>query len=114
MRLPTLLILSTLLLLTGCGQKAPPLSIVQRDSLVGVGKVLIITNTSDDHLHECTIELSAPSGQHYGPTVFAATLKPHETVEIGWMELGEWKVEPGETVTFSAKGYRDVSNTVSQ
>jgi len=69
---------------------------------------------SDSYLHECTIEISAPSGQHYGPKVFAVTIKPHESVEVGWLELNNWVIAPGERVTLSARGYGTLTDTVSE
>ncbi len=96
------------------GADEPPLSIVTRDSFVGAGKVLIITNTSDDYLHACTIKIEAPNGQVFGPKVFATTLEPHAGIEVGWMELEGWVVEPGERVTVSCRGFGNLTVYVSQ
>ena len=82
-----------------------PLSVVKRDSAVGGGKVLIITNTSDSPLHENVIEIHAPNGKKFGPLCYSVTLGPHETIEIGWAELNGWMIEKGETVYLSSKGY---------
>jgi hypothetical protein len=99
--------------LLGC-IKAPPLSVVQRDSIVGEGKVLIITNASDEYLHNCTIKIQAANGNTLGQSVFAATLKPHESIEIGWLELGNWTIEPGQIVTLGARGYGTCAKGISK
>lgn len=99
------------LLFSGCANP-PPLSVVQRDSLVGEGKVLIITNVTNEFLHDCTIKIQADNGNEFGPVVFAATIKPHDSVEVGWMELGDWIIEPGEKVTISARDYGTLSHRI--
>lgn len=102
---------------TGCcvclpqGWQAPPLSVAQRDSLWGKGKVLIITNTSDKHLHELRIKVVGAGGKDVVQVMVAPTLKPHDTIEVGWLELAE-KIEPGDTVTISCLGYGRMRVTV--
>ena len=86
----------------------PPLSVVTRDSLVGEGKVFIITNTSDQPLHECTLMLEAPGGKTYGPKVFATTMAPHKSMEIGWLELGNWTPSSGQTVEMTCVDFGDI------
>ena len=96
-----------------------PISVVQRDSAIGRGKVLILTNTSGDYLHECTIKIVARDGnQTCGPMTFSTSFAPHEQIEIGWAELeterSSWIVEPGEMVTLRCKGYGPAIWTVGE
>lgn len=86
------------------GMGEPPISVNVRPSLVGAGYALIITNTSDEFLHEVTVEAKGTNGDELQRQVVAVTLKPHKSVDVGWLELG-WQFEPGEKVYVGAKGY---------
>lgn len=89
--------------LFGIGE--PPITLTTRDSLVGAGKVLIITNTSDETLHQITLGISNDEkNQEVKDVVVAVTLKPHDSIQLGWMELN-LAFEPGDSVRVGAKGY---------
>jgi hypothetical protein len=89
--------------LFGIGE--PPITLTTRDSLVGAGKVLIITNTSDETLHQITLGISNDEkNQEVKDVVVAVTLKPHDSIQVGWMELN-LAFEPGDSVRVGAKGY---------
>lgn len=108
--LAIMLSLSPVHALFGLGE--PPLSLNVRPSLVGAGYVLVITNTSDEFLHEVSVRAKAPNGSELKSKIVAVTLKPHSSVEVGWMELG-MQFDPGDKVYVGAKGYwSDVNGTV--
>ena len=91
-----------LLGLTACALE-PPVTVSQRDSVVGQGIVIGVTNTSDDYLHEVVVEITSPAGE---TRQFAmATLNPHESVNVGWLKLDGWPIPEGSEVSVSAKGF---------
>ena len=66
----------------------PPISIGKKESLVGQGQVITVTNTSEEHLHEVVVDIKSPAGEAKQLTV--PTLTPHESVNIGWLKLDGW------------------------
>lgn len=78
---------------------SPPLSVVIRDSYIGRGTVVMITNVTDKYLHECTLAVNDS-----GVRVFKDTLAPHAKAEIGWLELG-YELRESDTVAIDCKGY---------
>ena len=88
--------------ITACAVK-PPISIGKKDSAVGQGIVVSVTNTSDDHLHEVIVSITSPTGEAKQFTI--ATLTPHESVNIGWLKLDGWPIPAGSDVSVSCKGY---------
>jgi len=95
--------ISNALAVFGVGE--PPISLLVRPSAIGAGYVLVITNTSDDHLHEISVQAKTPNGEILKKRVVATTLAPHKSIEIGWLELSDWQFAAGETVYIGAKGY---------
>ena len=73
----------------------PPVSVLFRSSMVGLGKVMIITNTSDKPLYEVTVKVNR---------IVAVTLEPNRSIDVGWMEIN-WMFQPGENFRISARGY---------
>ena len=98
-----LMILGLLLLTAGCEKLQPPVSVAQRESLVGQGQVLEITNTSEDFLHEVRVQITSPSGEKR--EFFASSMAPNESVNVGWLKLEGWPIPKGSTVMVQAKGY---------
>lgn len=98
--LPTVLLA---LLLTACDSLEPPVTVTQRESAVGQGQVLEITNTSDKFLHELRVHIESPEGEV--KEYFEAALEPHGSLSVGWLKLEGWPIPVGSTVTVSAKGY---------
>ncbi len=81
----------------------PPISVGRRDSQLGQGIVLSVTNTSGDYLHEVKVEIRSPEGEtkeHLIPT-----LQPHESMNVGWLKLDGWKIPEGSEVTVRVKDY---------
>ncbi|MCP4659169.1 MAG: hypothetical protein GY856_27480 [bacterium] len=91
-----------LLALTACALR-PPISVAVRESLVGQGLVIAVTNTSDEFLHEVTVEIESPSGETR--KYFQATLDPHDSVRVGWLKLDGWPIPQDSEVAVSCKGY---------
>ncbi len=90
------------LLLSACGI-APPISIGQKESTVGQGIVISLTNTSDKHLHEVVVDIESPDGE--AKQFVIPTLTPHESFNLGWMKLDGWPIPKGSRVKVSAKDF---------
>lgn len=90
------------LLLSACGT-APPISIGQKESTVGQGIVINLTNTSDQHLHEVVVDIESPEGE--AKQFVIPTLAPHESFNLGWLKLDGWPIPKGSTVKVSAKDF---------
>ena len=91
------------LVLSACALE-PPISIGKKESVVGQGIVVSVTNTSDEHLHDVVVNVTSPAGETKQYTM--ATLDPHESVNVGWLKLDGWPIPVGSEVSVSAKGYR--------
>lgn len=98
-RLATLVLCSAL---TACALE-PPISLGKKQSLVGQGMVISITNTSDEYLHDVKLDIVSPTGEAKSYTI--ATLEPHESMNVGWLKLDGWPIPEGSKVTASCKGY---------
>ena len=90
------------LTLTACTLR-PPISLGKKESLVGQGMVVSLTNTSDDYLHEVVVDIVSPAGE--AKQLAIPTLEPHETVNVGWLKLDGWPIPEGSKVSVSCKGY---------
>lgn len=64
----------------------PPIEVAVRDSVVGRGKVIRLTNTGNKQLQLVRLELVGEGKEFKG--VIAKAIKPHDTAEVGWTELG--------------------------
>lgn len=89
-------------LATAC-QLQPPISLSARESLAGQGLVVIVTNTSDEFLHDVTVTIKSPDNEV--KKHFEATLEPHDSINVGWLKLEAWPIPEGSTVTVSCKGF---------
>jgi hypothetical protein len=88
------------------GLGEPPLSVVVRPAVLGaLGKVVIITNTSDKTVHQISVSLTDPkdSRNNVDEKVVALSLKPDESIEVGWMQ--DYGFRSGEKVIVRAKGF---------
>jgi hypothetical protein len=95
----------SLVALTACSGalEGPPVDIVYRDSLVGIGKIVRITNTSDTTLVNLDIRLENPNGDVKNHTV--PSLAAGETLELGWKKLDGFQIAVGAEVSVRAKGF---------
>ncbi len=91
------------LAVTACALK-PPISIGKKESAVGQGIVVIITNTSEEHLHDVIVNITGPAGETKQLTI--ATLSPHQSVNVGWLKLDGWPIPQGSEVSVTCKGYQ--------
>lgn len=96
-----------ILFVSGCGTSAlpPPVAVTYRDSLLGIGKVIQITNNSSHHLYNVRVV-----GRNYEEASSASVkatdhLRPHDSVEIGWLEFEAWRPLPGESVEVYCDDY---------
>ena len=97
------LLLPLLLLLTGCDKLEPPVEVSMRESLVGQGIVLQVTNTSDAVVHELRVHIESPSGEVR--EYFHPALAAKESVNVGWLKLEGWPIPAGSKATVKAKGF---------
>ena len=95
------------LLVSGCGKSPlpPPVTVTYRNSLVGVGKVIQITNNSSHHLYN--VRVVGRNNQEVSSASVKATdhLSPQGYVEVGWMEFEAWVPRPGESVEVYCDDY---------
>ena len=77
-----------------------PLSIIPKDSMLGKGKVIVVTNISNDYVHECAVTVN----QQNSETITIPTIKPHESKNIGWLELGS-ELRLGDQIAINCKNY---------
>ncbi|MEL7267386.1 MAG: hypothetical protein AAFN70_18315 [Planctomycetota bacterium] len=76
----------------GCNNLAgPPIAVSVRNSMLGesFGKVLIITNQSDQYLHQVTVCIDGGA-----PITVHDSLEPHQTRSVGWLELMDYRLQP--------------------
>ena len=89
----------------------PPITVTFRDSLVGIGKVVILQNPTMHHLYNLRIVVTSPRPSSSDPNGKSASMRidddmePLEVVEIGWMELAPWVLEEGETIRIYADDF---------
>lgn len=91
--------------ITSCSAtlEAPPVEINYRDSLVGIGKIIRITNSGADGLSALEVRIENPNGDVKNHPV--ASLAPGTTLELGWKKLDGFQVELGARVTVKAEGF---------
>jgi hypothetical protein len=80
-----------------------PVSVSLRDSLVGIGNVVQVRNTSDKTLTGVVVTGRNP-GKNQSTTYKIGNLGPGQLAEVGWMEWS-WTVARGETITVTANNY---------
>ncbi len=96
--------LVAVLLFAACAAiEAPPLEIMQRDSLLGIGKILIVTNPSEQALEEVTLRFENPNGDTKNYTL--GSLNTGAETEVGWKKLDGFEVSDAAKVEVRAKGY---------
>lgn len=94
-------------LLSSCDKSltSPPVEVKVRESRLGEGLVLRITNASSHHLYNVKVigrnfdEISSAS------VIAAEHLRPYATVEVGWLEFEGWVPISGETYEIYADDY---------
>jgi len=101
-RAPWALLACFALALAACARE-PPISVGKKESVVGQGVVLTITNTSDEHLHEVLVKIVSPAGETKEHAI--PTLTPHESVNVGWLKLDGWPIPQGSSVSVKCKGF---------
>ena len=94
-----------LLAVVGCGQafEDPPIEISFRESLIGAGKIVQVTNTSNTVLEKVEITIVAPGGDQR--SFLQEELRGYATLEVGWKKLGGWQVPAGAEVTVHCNGF---------
>ena len=95
------------LFICSCGKSAlpPPVHVGYRDSLVGMGKVMQITNTSGHHLYNVRVIGRNRDQMQSASVRVSKHLRPGATAEVGWLEFGNWTPISGETMEVYADDY---------
>ena len=98
-------LLLSLLLGVGCSGalEAPPVDIAYRESLVGIGKIVRITNQAETALSALEVRIKNPNGDVKNYTL--PSLAAGETLELGWKKLDGFQVEIGAEVSLRAEGF---------
>jgi hypothetical protein len=82
----------------------PQISVGQRKSMVGAGKVVVLRNDSAEHYYNVRVSVRSVRDPLRKAACMADDhMLPGEMVEVGWMELGRWVIEPGEVVTVTTE-----------
>jgi len=83
----------------------PPVAASVRNSLIGAGRVLQLTNQGSRPLTHVTVRAeNTATNAHIGYVI--KQIDPGSTEELGWREWN-WNIDPGETYTITADGYSD-------
>jgi hypothetical protein len=88
----------------GCGRVgAPPVAVTYRDSLLGIGKVLQVTNQGKVPLTGIEVRVETPEGdvKHHE----LASLAAGETTEVGWKKLAGFEIPSRSQVSIHCSGY---------
>ena len=81
----------------------PPFTVTCRSAFFeSDGEVIQMHNTSSSGSLKCWVQPEAVTGK-LGPKV-SFVIRPGEMQEVGWLELDNWRLEDGETVTISFEG----------
>ena len=83
--------------------EAPPVDIAYRDSLVGIGKIVRITNEGEAALSALEVRIENPNGDVKNHSV--PSLATGETLELGWKKLEGFEVQIGAEVALRAEGF---------
>ncbi|MCH9648365.1 MAG: hypothetical protein K0U98_09005 [Deltaproteobacteria bacterium] len=99
------LTLVAVVVLSGCSGKLsePPLGLTYRDSLMGIGKILQISNLGEEALTELQIRIETPAGDVKNHTL--SRLEAGELVELGWKKLDGFEIPVGAEVEVSCAGF---------
>lgn len=102
---PILLLTALALVVSACSGSLspPPIDVEFRDSLVDLGEIARLTNTSKRPLSNVRVKVKNPDDdvKHY--TV--ESLAPGDTVEVGWKKLEGFRIERGARLTLRCDGY---------
>ena len=106
-RISAILVSIVISSLLGCGQSAlpPPVKVTHRQSLVGIGMVVQITNTSGHHLYNVKVVGRNFKDVQSASVTATEHLRPHTSVEVGWIEFEAWVPVPGETIEVYCDDY---------
>lgn len=106
-RIPAILLAIAVTSYSGCGQSAlpPPVKVTHRQSLVGIGMVVQITNTSGHHLYNVKVVGRSLREVESASLIATEHLRPRDSIEVGWMEFDGWVPQPGETIEVYCDDY---------
>jgi len=93
------------LAVTACSAtlEAPPVDVSYRDSLVGIGKIIRLTNSGAEPLSALEVRIENPNGDVKNHPI--ASLAGGSTLELGWKKLDGFQVELGAQVAVRAEGF---------
>lgn len=103
-----LLVLAATLVLSGCGTSAlpPPVTITFRNSVFSSqSKVIQIANNSSHHFYNVRVVGRNFQDVSSASVRAAEELRPGQTVEVGWLEFGNWTPRSGESIEVYCDDY---------
>jgi hypothetical protein len=80
----------------------PPLEVLQRESLLGAGKIIQIKSTSSEDLTEIEVTIKTADREIRHTEM---RLGGFQTVEIGWKKLDGWQIPDDAEIEVRAAGY---------
>ncbi len=91
--------------LSGCSSKLsePPLGLTYRDSLMGIGKILQISNLGEEALTDLQIRIETPAGDVKNHSL--PRLEAGELTELGWKKLDGFEIPVGAEVEVTCAGF---------
>jgi hypothetical protein len=86
--------------------EAPPITLSWRKSKIpGHGMVVGLTNAAEKETLKNVVVSVKTKRERGGRSYRPGSIKPKKVVEVGWRELKNWKLIPGDRVTITADGY---------
>lgn len=91
--------------IVACGGSVgtPPIEVEFRDSLVDLGQIAQLTNTSTRPLTNIEVKVKNPDDDVKHTTL--ESLAPGQTIEVGWKKLEGFRIEPGARLTLRCDEY---------
>ena len=85
----------------------PPLRLSHRKAMVpGQGMVLGLTNATDkETLKNVVVLVTSASAKDERRYRVARSIRPSDSIAVGWRELRGWKLRPGDRVKIKVDGY---------
>lgn len=103
-QLSLLAVAASLLALFACSGKLekPPVEVLERESLLGAGKIIQIRSTTNEELSEIEVTIKAEDREMRHTEL---RLGGYQTVEIGWKKLGGWQIPETAEIEVRVAGY---------
>jgi hypothetical protein len=104
LQLVSLIVVAVVVVLAACNGRLekPPVEVLHRDSLLGIGKIIQIKNTTSEELGEIEITIKTENREARHTEL---RLGGFQTVEIGWKKLDGWQIPDEAKIEVRVEGY---------